>query len=562
LLTWSRHVIPFSVNLSEPHNSEYSTALASLQAGWLAGNGRYTLVRWVGGGGAGTVWLAQDEQLREPVALKFLAPEIGLNGAVLEELRREILRARKLTHPNIVRIYDFFKGEREAFISTEFVEGTNLVELRQTQPNKVFAWKDLQALLLQLCDALDYAHQEGVIHRDLKPANLIVDSKGKLKVTDFGFSACLTDVLGNPTPQRAETGAYMSAGQSAGEVSCIGDDIYALGATVYELLTGQPPFEPGQQRRFPVPMAERISERGIQNDLPDSVSALVMACLANDPLQRPRSAGLIAESLRSPRETKAVPSVSQTEKAESAVSVNDSVPVEKPVDAVTERGALPILPTVENWPQSETQPVVAPSRRGFGLASVILAAIAVLSAGVVFFGWSRLHHRQEVANSHDSGEAIDIEKTNDTPPSTDEPMEESKSPPSVVRRQTEDMVVTGRRFTVETFDEKAPSFSNRKYAWQQTPVKFRGWYFTRMGYQRHPKIHVHARRSTDVYVAATFLNTTKPSDIVLSDWQRDGSTFRYSKETQVVVFRKHLEAGQELDVPLTERFGVILLFPK
>src|SRR5271154_4718932 len=152
-----------------------------LQPSHKVGAGRFTLVRPLGRGGMGEVWLAQDERLREPVALKFLPPEVRADPAALDDLRRETAKSHRLTHPNIVRIHDFHEPEGEpAFISMEYVEGWTLTAVRVEQPSRVLSWDYLRPRVQQLCAALDYAHFENVIHRDLKPGNIMVDTRGRL----------------------------------------------------------------------------------------------------------------------------------------------------------------------------------------------------------------------------------------------------------------------------------------------------------------------------------------------------------------------------------------------
>lgn len=140
---------------------------------------RYRLGRILGRGGMGVVWLANDEQLNEPVALKFVPPEIRQDKDALKDLRRETQKSRKLSHPNIIRIHDLNQSEdSEPFISMEFVAGETMSSLRGKQPNGLFTWAALRPLAAQLCAALDYAHSQGIVHRDLKPANLMVTESG------------------------------------------------------------------------------------------------------------------------------------------------------------------------------------------------------------------------------------------------------------------------------------------------------------------------------------------------------------------------------------------------
>ncbi len=150
--------------------------------------GRYTLVKILGRGGMGIVWLARDEELEREVALKFLADLIIHDAAVLSDLKRETRRSLELTHKNIVRIYDFVHDERSGCISMEYIDGKPLSNLRAEKEEKVFEPNELSGWISQLCDALDYAHNYArIIHRDLKPANLMVNQRGDLKVSDFGI---------------------------------------------------------------------------------------------------------------------------------------------------------------------------------------------------------------------------------------------------------------------------------------------------------------------------------------------------------------------------------------
>jgi hypothetical protein len=158
--------------------------------------GRYTLIRILGRGGMGIVWLAHDEELERNVALKFLPDLIIHDAAVLSDLKRETRRCLELTHKNIVRIYDFVHDERSGCISMEYIDGDTLSKLRCDKERKVFEPAELTDWMSQLCDALDYAHNYArIIHRDLKPANLMVNQRGELKVSDFGIARSLGDSL-------------------------------------------------------------------------------------------------------------------------------------------------------------------------------------------------------------------------------------------------------------------------------------------------------------------------------------------------------------------------------
>ena len=277
----------------------FATGVQNLgaSAGSKVGGGRYCLIRVLGRGGMGVVWLAQDERLGAEVALKFLPAQIRYDASALDDLRRETARSRKLTHPNIVRIHDLYEApDEDAFISMEYIDGRNLADLRVDQAARVFSWDFLKPLVEQLCAGLEYAHSERTIHRDLKPGNLMLDSKGRLKLADFGIARTVSDTMSrNSLSQTSGTILYMSPQQMEGDVPRATDDIYALGATLYELLTGKPPFYTGnimhQVRNIsPRPMQERLTELEFTNDVPRDVEQVIMACLSKNAAHRPQSA--------------------------------------------------------------------------------------------------------------------------------------------------------------------------------------------------------------------------------------------------------------------------------
>jgi len=197
--------------------------------------GRYTLRKVLGQGGMGLVWLAEDELLKRNVALKFL-PEIVRNDAeAITDLRREAARCLELTHLHIVRVYDFIQDVQWAGISMEYVDGKTLSGLKADRPARCFSVSELAPWVTQLCEALNYAHTKArIVHRDLKPSNLMINSRGELKVTDFGIARSLSESRTRLTGQEGTSGtpAYMSPQQAMGQEAKVTDDIYSLGATL------------------------------------------------------------------------------------------------------------------------------------------------------------------------------------------------------------------------------------------------------------------------------------------------------------------------------------------
>jgi serine/threonine protein kinase len=268
--------------------------------------GRYVLRRILGRGGMGVVWLAQDERLERDVALKFLPEEVYFDPGALDEMKRETRRCLELTHPNIIRIYDFAQDEQAAAISMEYIDGHTLAALRIEKEQRVFEVAEIKAWIIKACQALHYAHEEvGVVHRDLKPANLMLTSRGQIKVADFGIAQSMGESMSRMTMRRGTSGtlAYMSPQQLGGETPRVTDDIYAMGTTIYEMLTSKPPFYCGDipfQVRLTLPrtMAERRSELEISGDpIPSEWEESVAACLAKVPTERPKSMLELAERL-------------------------------------------------------------------------------------------------------------------------------------------------------------------------------------------------------------------------------------------------------------------------
>jgi len=266
----------------------------------------------------GIVWLAHDEELERNVALKFLPDLIIHDAAVLSDLKRETRRCLELTHKNIVRIYDFVHDERSGCISMEYIDGDTLSKLRCDKELKAFETAELTDWMSQLCAALDYAHNYAhIIHRDLKPANLMVNQRGELKVSDFGIARSLGDSMSAITMAGGRSGtlSYMSPQQLEGERGSHLDDIYSLGATVYDLLTSKPPFYVGNidrqiREKIPPSMTERRKEFDIEAEpIPAVWEEWVAACLAKDPARRPQSVMDIARQLEMPSPEAHLPSV-------------------------------------------------------------------------------------------------------------------------------------------------------------------------------------------------------------------------------------------------------------
>jgi serine/threonine protein kinase len=271
--------------------------------------GRYELVRELGIGGMGVVWLVRDHGLGIDVAFKFLPDVLRKDRTSLDELRDEARRNLRLTNESIVRIYDFVEDETLAGITMEYVDGDTLASRKSEAPNRVLEVGELWPLVRQLCRALHYAHtQPRVVHRDLKPANLMVTRDGRLKITDFGIARSISDSITRVSNTQPSGGTlvYMSPQQLMGEPPRPTDDIYSIGATIYDLLSGKPPFHTGSiaaqlLQSVPPRMAERralLERAGAQ--IPAVWEETIAACLAKNPEQRPATALEIIRRIEGP----------------------------------------------------------------------------------------------------------------------------------------------------------------------------------------------------------------------------------------------------------------------
>lgn len=256
--------------------------------------GRYRLVGLLGAGGMGQVWRAVDERLGRTVAVKVLArPE---DEALVLRLDSEARAAAALSDPHVVAVHDVGEapvdGIRVVYLVMELVEGRSLGEvLAEGLPavGDVMAWGG------QICRGLHAAHRAGVVHRDIKPANILLTADGRVKVCDFGI-ARRADALGHPltgTGAVIGTPSYMSPEQARGDaVIGAGSDLYSLGCLLYELLTGEPPFQGGgwpvlaqHLNQVPVPVRSRRLE------VPAELDRLVAELLRKDPRQPARGRG-------------------------------------------------------------------------------------------------------------------------------------------------------------------------------------------------------------------------------------------------------------------------------
>lgn len=269
--------------------------------------GRFVLERILGRGGMGVVWKAQDTVLEKEVALKFILDSQASDPDAVANLKRETRRCQELRHAGIVAIYDLHQEGGRVAVSMEYVVGETLAALKVDRPTRCFDAEDVQPWLDQLGAALTYAHEEArVVHRDIKPSNLILTSTGRLKVMDFGISQPLAATLASTTGTRnyGISLPYGSPQQLIGDRARVADDVYSLGATIYDLLTGTPPFFRGKidlqvLEVVPPSMTERRAELKHEGGpIPKQWEDVVAAALSKEPSDRPASIAAMVAALR------------------------------------------------------------------------------------------------------------------------------------------------------------------------------------------------------------------------------------------------------------------------
>jgi len=259
--------------------------------------GRYEVLGLLGAGGMGNVYRARDRELDEVVALKVLRPEIAGNAAALERFRREVKLARRVTHPNVARVFDIGDQGGEKYLTMELVDGEPLGAVLA----RAGKWGAKRAIEVgaQVCAGLAAAHAAGVVHRDLKPDNVLLAKDGRVVVTDFGIARAVASADANITGAVIGTPAYMAPEQVEGRVADARADIYALGAMLYEILTGDAPWQ--GDNVFAVAAARLLNAppevRAKRPDLPEELSAIVARCMARSPDERFASVEEIALAL-------------------------------------------------------------------------------------------------------------------------------------------------------------------------------------------------------------------------------------------------------------------------
>jgi serine/threonine-protein kinase len=266
--------------------------------GKTVGGGRFQLVRPLGHGGMATVYLGRDSELDRPVAVKLLAEHLAGDAAFRQRFLREARLAARLSHPNVVSVYDAGEeADGQPYIVMEHVDGKTLARLLHERGR--LPADEVVELALQACRGLEHAHAAGLVHRDVKPQNLLLRTDGTLKIADFGIARAAESTGLTQAGTILGTAAYLSPEQALGEEVTSAADVYSLGAVLYELLTGRPPHEFDSLAELAAKQAAGaitpVSE--LAPGVPPRVEDAVMRSLARNPDYRPSSAAELAREL-------------------------------------------------------------------------------------------------------------------------------------------------------------------------------------------------------------------------------------------------------------------------
>ena len=288
---------PSSASQRSASRTSTSTEYLVSEGRFLPGRliaGRYRIIALLGKGGMGEVYRADDLTLGQAVAMKFLPEEATSHEGMLERFKNEVRIARRVSHPNVCRVYDVGDVDGATFFTMEYVDGEDLASLlrrigRLPQDKAV-------EIARQICAGLAAAHVKGVLHRDLKPANIMLDGRGQVVITDFGLAGVADDIRGPEV--RSGTPVYMAPEQIEGREVTMLSDIYALGLVLYEIFTGKRAFA---EKSLGVLQShgDRTPSRpsSVVRDIDSVVEKVILRCLEADPTLRPPTALAVSAAL-------------------------------------------------------------------------------------------------------------------------------------------------------------------------------------------------------------------------------------------------------------------------
>lgn len=307
---------------------------------------RYRLVEWLGEGSMGLVYRAQDETLSRDVAIKFLSPKQISGSEASERFLREARAVARLTHPNIMALYDVDRDRAWHYLVLEYIPGQDL-HLKLSEQGGPLPLQETLKTIRGLLEALAYAHAQGLIHRDIKPENMMITPDGQVKVTDFGLALARGDIRLTKDDMIVGTILYLAPEVVTGQEPDRRADLYAVGAVLYELLTGRPPFTSDN----PMTIFSQILNtpltppRTINQNISPQLEAVVTKLLAKDPVRRYESAEAVLAALADPSPIQSV------------AATDSDTPAE---ESTAERASLSLLERIIRSSSTTYQPQIPP----------------------------------------------------------------------------------------------------------------------------------------------------------------------------------------------------------
>ncbi len=258
---------------------------------------RYTLIEPLGTGGMAEVWLARDERLERNVAVKFMAANLTHDAEFLVRFFSEAQGVARISHPNVVSVLDFGDFEDRPYLVMECVPGGALADLT----GEPMLPERAAEIVAGAARGAGAAHALGLVHRDVKPANILLDDSGEPKLADFGIASSALSERLTATGTAIGSPHYISPEQASGRPVTAASDVYSLGAVLFELLTGRPPFEGDNVTAIAIAHVEQtaVPPSALVDGVPGHLDEIVLACLAKDPAQRPADGAVLAETLES-----------------------------------------------------------------------------------------------------------------------------------------------------------------------------------------------------------------------------------------------------------------------
>lgn len=344
-------------------------------------DGRYEIQELIGVGGMATVYKANDIKNNRTVAIKILKDEFSQNGEFIRRFKNESKAIAVLSHPNIVKVYDVSFGDVMQYIVMEYIDGITLKEYLDQQENCI-EWKMAVYFTSQILKAMQHAHEKGIVHRDVKPQNMMLLQDGTIKVTDFGIARFSNTETRTMTDKAIGSVHYIAPEQARGDRTDGKSDVYSIGVMLYEMLTGQLPFEADSAVSVAIMQLQSNPRppREINPDIPKGLEEITLRAMRKEPAQRYQSAEEMLKDLQK-----------VTKKPD--IAFNYEYPDEEQTDD-SQNGDEELYSKYEEDAEKRRSPVF----------NIIIGAVVSLLLCAILFGSLALLHSCEASNT----EAIDV----------------------------------------------------------------------------------------------------------------------------------------------------------